>query len=288
MKANATSSPLRRCAAALAWSLALAVPGAALAQHQTRDYMFDFQPDGTFVLIDWYGTGGMVTLEQRIPVYRDSNDLTLGAGLVPAYPLGEAFARADLRILFLSIGVHAAYRTVWRDLSFEPGKKGAYCKDCNRPSRRARDHILEDSPGSDSFGWGEARTSLYLPFNQYVTGTTTGALRYEGRRDRSYDWFYTSVYDRGLIGRWEANLFVHHPDWGGIGPYVQLLSLPRGDEHDAQWAFGFNAVTRLGILPRNDLLFLTFLTRPGDGKYGQHAYFSPIRALLIYRMILPL
>ena len=288
MKSSAISRPLRRCAAAFAWWLVLVAPSVTLAQDQARDYMFDFQPDGTFVLLDWYGTGGMITLEQRIPIYRDSNDLTLGTGIVPAYPLGETFARADLRILFLSIGVHAAYRAVWRDLTFEPGKKGAYCAKCDRPSRRDRDHLLEDSPGSDSFGWGEARATMYFPFNQYVTGVATGALRYEGRHDRSYDWFYTSVYDRGLIHRFEANLFVHHGDWGGIGPYVQLLSLPRDDQHDGQWAFGFNAVTRLGILPRNDLLFITFLTRPGDGKYGQHAYFSPIRALAIYRMILEL
>jgi hypothetical protein len=288
MRSNATSTGLGRNAAAFAWLIAGLLLPSAVAAEQPRDYMFDFQPDGTFVLIDWYGTGGMLTLEHRAPIYRDSNDLTLGAGIVPAYPLGEGFARADLRILFLSIGVHAAYRTVWRDLSFEPGEDGAYCADCDRAARRDRDPLLDDTPGTDAFGWGEARASLYFPLNDYVVATTSGALRYEGRRDRSYDWFYTSIYDRGLLGRWEANLFVHHGDWGGIGPYVQLLMLPRAGEHDAQWAFGFNAVTRLGILPRNDLLFLTFLTRPSDGKYGQHAYFSPIRALLIYRMILEL
>jgi hypothetical protein len=83
-------------------------------------------------------------------------------------------------------------------------------------------------------------------------------------------------------------MFVKHRDWGGIGPYVQLLMLPRDGEHDAQWAAGFNATMRLGLLPRNDLLFLTFLIRPGDPQYGQHNYFSPIRARLIYRMLFQL
>jgi opacity protein-like surface antigen len=278
-----------RLASLLALLLAsLVLLASSAAAEQPRDYMFDFQPDGTSLLIDWYGTGGMLTLEHRLRFYGSSNDLTLAGGLVPAYPLGETFARADLRILFLSVGLHAAYRTVWRDLSFEPGENGEYCAKCDRASRRDRDHLLKDTPGSDAFGWGEARASLYFPFNDYVLATTAGALRYEDRRDRSYDWFYTSVFDHGMLGRWEANIFVKHPDWGGIGPYVQLLMLPRAGEHEAQWAFGFNAVTRLGILPRNDLLFLTFLTRPGDGKYGQHSYFSPIRALLIYRMSLEL
>ena len=44
------------------------------------------------------------------------------------------------------------------------------------------------------------------------------------------------------------------------------------------------ARSRLGLIERNDLLFATFLIRPGDGSYGQHAYYSPVRALLIYRM----
>jgi hypothetical protein len=202
--------------------------------------------------------------------------------------LGEAFARADLRILFLGIGATAAYRTVWRDLTFEPGDHGEYCKDCDRKSRRKQDPLFGKSPGSDSFGWGEARATLYFPFNQYVIGTASGALRYEGRNDRSYDWFYTSVYDRGLIERFEAQLFLKHPNWGGFGPYLQLLMLPRDGSHDAQWAFGFNAVTRLGLIHSDDLLFLTFLIRPGDGMYGQHNYFSPIRSLLIYRMIFDL
>jgi hypothetical protein len=64
--------------------------------------------------------------------------------------------------------------------------------------------------------------------------------------------------------------------------------LPRAGKHETEVAWGFNAVTRLGLIERNDLLFATFLIRPGDGSYGQHAYYSPVRALLIYRMQLDL
>ena len=49
-----------------------------------------------------------------------------------------------------------------------------------------------------------------------------------------------------------------------------------------------NAITRPGILPRNDLLFFTFLIRPTDDSFGQHSYYAPIRALLVYRMVLEL
>jgi hypothetical protein len=66
------------------------------------------------------------------------------------------------------------------------------------------------------------------------------------------------------------------------------MSLPRGDHTETEVAYGFNAVTRLGLMRRDDLLFLTFLMRPNDPAYGQHAYHAPVRALLVYRMILEL
>lgn len=276
-----------RTASTVCFAIAfLCVAGAARAE-QTRDYMLSFQPPGTFLLLDYYGTGAQLTLENRTRIYGDNNDLTLGAALIPAYPLGEVYARADLRILFLGIGATVAYRTVWRNLQFDKDPNG-YCLRCDRVGRRELDGLLDDAPGTDHWGWGEVRASLYAPFNEYLVGVSTGALRYEDRSDRTFDWFYTSVYDRGVLGRWETQLFFKHPDWGGIGPFVQLLVLPRGEEHEDQWAFGFNAVTRLDLLRSDDLLFITFLTRPGDASYGQHSYYSPIRALLIYRMQLEL
>lgn len=250
--------------------------------------MLTFQPPGTYAMVDYYGTGGMFTLEDRRQIFGNSNDLTLGAVLVPAYPLGEAHARADLRLLFLGLGGTLGYRTVWRNLTFEPGDDGEYCKACNRPARRRADGFFSDTPGSDAFALAEGRATLYFPFNEHFVALATGALRYEGGDDRAFDWFYCSVYDAGLIGRFELQGFFKHPSWGGFGPYVQMLSLPRDGQHDDQWAWGFNAVTRLGLLPRNDLLFLTFLIRPGDGMYGQQSYFSPVRALLIYRIMLEL
>jgi hypothetical protein len=272
---------------ALSASIALIVHAAPALADQPRDFMLDFQPEGTFLLVDYFGTGGQLTLEDRRDFYGNANTLTLAAGVVPAYPQADAFARADLRILFLSIGGLVAYRSVWHDLVFEPGAN-SYCLRCDRRSRRAQDSLVGDTTGSERFPYGEARASLFFPFNEHLVMESTGALRYEGRKDRSFDWFYTSIYDRGVLGRWETVLFVKDHRFGGIGPYLQLLDLPRGSRHDAQWAFGFNAVMRLGLLARNDLLFLTFLTRPGDPSYGQHNYFSPIRALLIYRMILEL
>ncbi|MFI5306884.1 MAG: hypothetical protein ACHQ53_06020 [Polyangiales bacterium] len=254
---------------------------------QRRDFMLAIQPTGTFFVADYFGTGAQLTLEHRLQVYGSANDLTVAAAAVPAYPEGDAFARADLRVLFLNFGATIAYRAVWRDLVFDAGKD-SYCVRCDRGARRGMAPLFGRTPGTERFPYGEGRVSLLLPFNEYFVGQTTLAARYEGRKDRSFDWYYTSVYDRGELTRFEAELFLKHPRWGGIGPYLQLLELPRAGHHFAQWAFGFNAVTRLGLLPRNDLLFLTFLIRPGDALYGQQSYYAPIRALLVYRMILEL
>jgi hypothetical protein len=275
-----------RSIAVIAVLMLAALSSPARAQ-QTRDYMLSFQPSGTFFLLDYYGTGAQLTLEHRTQLYNASNDVTVAAAVVPAYPLGEAYARADLRILFIGLGATLAYRSVWRSLEFEPDPNG-YCLRCDREGRREVDPFFGKSPGTDHWPYAEARASLYLPFNEHVVAVSTVAARYEGRKDRTFDWFYTSVYDRGVFGRWETQLFFKHRDWGGIGPYAQLLYLPRGDKHDSQWALGFNAVTRMGLLRKDDLVFLTFLTRPGDSSYGQHSYYSPIRALLIYRMQLTL
>jgi hypothetical protein len=280
------ASSVAALAALVALTVLVTQVAPALAD-QPRDFMLGLQPEGTFLLVDYFGTGGQLTLENRRNIYGDANSLTLATSLVPAYPQADAIARADLRMLFLSIGGLVAYRTVWHDLVFEPGAN-SYCLRCDRGSRRAQDSLFGDTTGSERFPYGEARASLFFPFNDHVVMESTGAVRYEGRKDRSFDWFYTSIYDRGVLGRWETLLFVKDHRFGGIGPYLQLLYLPREGHHDAQWAFGFNAVTRLGLLARDDLLFLTFLTRPGDPSYGQHNYFSPIRALLVYRMILEL
>jgi hypothetical protein len=87
-------------------------------------------------------------------------------------------------------------------MAFEAGED-RYCLECDRGSRRERDPLLGGSPGSDTYPFAEAKATLLLPLNEQLVGTTVGALRYEGRRDRSYDWIYASIYDRGVIGRWE-------------------------------------------------------------------------------------
>jgi hypothetical protein len=193
-----------------------------------------------------------------------------------------------MRVLFLEFSSTLGYRAIWRNLSFEPGDDGEYCKDCDRAARRERDPIFGSGPDSDHYPYAEAQITAYAPLNEWLVFTTAFTARYEGIRARTYDPFFTNIHDDGVMWISETNLFFKHRDWGGIAPYVQVMSLPRAGKHETEVAWGFNATARLGLIRKNDTLFLTFLIRPGDDYYGQHAYFAPVRALLIYRMLLGL
>ena len=278
---NATVGSTRwRCSLVLA--LLLLSASEARAQ-QRADWMLDFQPEGTRFISDFFGSGTIFRLEHLKRIYGSTNDVLLGVSTAPAYPLGEVAATADLRILFLGLGVATGYRTVWRNMTFEAGEE-SYCVQCDRGARRKRDSIFGDTPGSDHWGWAEVHARLFMPFNEHFVGLSFGALRHEGRQDRSFDWFNSTVYDGGLLGKWETLFFFKHRDWGGIGPYLQLLMLPRGGEHEAHWAIGANYIRRLGLVKRGDFIFFTFLARPGDGRFGQHSYYMPVRGLINYRL----
>jgi len=255
---------------------------------QRRDYMLEGDAFGNHLFLDYFGTGGQLTLEHRGSIYGKANSYSANVAALVGYPLAQATATATLRFLFLELGGSVGYRTVWRNLSFEPGKNGSYCSACDGAARRHQDHILGVGPDTDRYAFAEAKVQLYLPFNDNFVLTSLLAEGYQGLRPRSYDWFYTDVHDSGLITRWETLAFFKQRDWGAIGPYLQLLVLPRDGHHDSEFAWGFNAVARLGLIERNDLVFLTFLIRPGDPYYGQHSYFAPVRALIVYRVMLSL
>jgi hypothetical protein len=254
---------------------------------QRRDYMLGGDEFGTRLILDYFFTGGQLTLEHRAPIYGKANSYSANVAALVGYPLAQTTASVALRFLFLEVGGTVGYRTVWRNLSFERGED-SYCSACDSAARRHQDHVLGVGPDTDRYPFAEAKVQLYAPFNENFVLTSLLAEGYQGLRPRTYDWFYTDVHDPGLITRWETLAFFKHRDWGGIGPYLQLLVLPRAGHHESEFAWGFNAVARLGLIARNDLVFLTFLIRPGDPYYGQHSYFAPVRALIVYRITLSL
>src|SRR5687767_13020715 len=88
---------LRSVPALLMLSLGIALSAGTARGDQRRDFMLDIQPPGTFLMVDYFGTGGQLTLAHRMPIYGVSNDFTLSASVIPSYSLGEATVRGDLR-----------------------------------------------------------------------------------------------------------------------------------------------------------------------------------------------
>jgi hypothetical protein len=271
-----------------ALALVLWATPTALQADQRRDFFLTGLPPGDRYILDYLGTGGRVTLEHRRPIINKANDYTLSVSSLLGLPLAQLEVNASLRMLWFEFGVSAGYRIVWRNLSFEPGDNGAYCKDCDRVARRRQDPLFGSGAGADEFGFVEGRFQLYAPFNDWFVFTSVFALRYEDLAPRSYDWFYTTVHDPGAMPRFEAIGMFKHRDYGAIGPYVMLASMPRDGRQEPELALGFNAMTRLGLVEHNDMLFVTFLIRPGDDLYGVHSYYAPVRALIVYRLMLSL
>jgi hypothetical protein len=260
----------------------LGIPSQTRAE-QPRDYMLRLQPAGTFALLDYFGTGIQATLQHSLNVYGNLNSVQTRAFTTLMYPLGDVGIGIDIRLLMLRIGGDIGVRSVWRDLAFAPGEP------TDRVTRGKRDVFLAGNTTSDTYPFAEGRAELLLPFNRYVLATTQGAVRYEGTHPTSFDWIWAYVHDGGVIPRWEMQLWFHHPDWGGIGPYVETLSLPRDGARSLGWSAGFTAVTRAGILTRrNDLIYFSFRIRPGDNEFGQQSLHAPVRGILLYRLALEL
>jgi hypothetical protein len=198
--------------------------------------------------------------------------------------MGQGQVTASLRVLLLEVGATAGYRALWRNLAFEAGDDGEYCKACDRPARRTADPIWDSTTGLAHYGYLEGHVGLYLPLNEWMILGSQFTAHYENSPDRSYDQIYANIHDGGLMYISETTLFFKHRDWGAIGPYMQVMSMPRAGHHETEAAWGFNGLTRLGLIKRNDAVVLSLLVRPGDGTYGQHWYYWPARLIVAYHM----
>ena len=251
---------------------------------QARDWPLNPSPSGTFAHIDYLGTAGQLSIEHRLPFYGGANVLTLtGSTLVGQY-FGQVQATAALRIVILEFIGTIGYRALWRNLAFEAGENGAYCKDCDRPARRKIDPIFDPTSGHAKYPYAEAGVGLYLPLNDNMVLGSQFLAHYEDSPNRSYDQIFANIHDGGLLWVSETTLLYKHKDWGAIGPYLQVISMPRAGRYETEVAAGFNALARLGLIQRNDVVVASLLMRPGDGVYGQHWYFWPARLILDYRM----
>jgi hypothetical protein len=255
---------------------------------QARDWPLNSTPWGNYAYVDYLGAGAQLTLERRMPFYQGANALTVNASTLVGQYFGQAQVGASFRVVILEVFGNAGYRALWRNLAFEPGDNGSYCKDCDRPARRDADPIFDPTSGHAKYPYLEAGAGLYLPLNDNMILASSFMVRWEDSPDRSFDQLYANLHDGGLLYASETTMFFKHKDWGAIGPYLQVLSLPRQDRHETQVAAGFNLLTRVGLIQRNDVFIASMLFRPGDDSYGLHWYYMPARLIVSYRMAFPL
>lgn len=241
-----------------------------------RDVFLTAPRGGTWASFDAYTAGVQATLERRFSIQRDDY-----AAIIPrintlaSLGFGELAAHTDVRFLFFSVGVTGGYRRVWRTYAFAPDVHGT------RELRSAIDD--EKSFTTENWGYGEGRLRMVLPVADPVLFMGNAAVRYEDCPNNSFDWFHTTMHDRGWLFRYDATVFFRSQTIGAIGPSVRIMELPRRGDRELEIAVGFTGGRRVGLL-KNDLFLANVLARPGDDSFGFQILNMPLYALLVYRV----
>lgn len=258
---------------------------------QAQDWMIGTAREGDYVNLDLVFGAVQSTYEHRENIYGNANMLKLRAGGVVAVPFTSAQADVDMRMLNLNLGVSGGYSNVWRNMTFEDDEP------MDRKQRRERDAAGDFN--TEAFPFFEFRAGLPFAFNDYVVFNHVTAFRFTGAPERSFDYQANLVHDGKLI-RTDLQLFIKHRDWGGIAPMFQILNFPlrNPDDNDnwrTQYNFGFFAVTRAGLVGRDDLLALQVLFHSealggydNEDVYGWALLRGPVSFLLAYRSVIEL
>jgi hypothetical protein len=270
---------LATCAVLLA-GLLRAAP--ALAD-QRQDWMVAAPENGNFLNLDFVFGAVQAGIERRMPVYGNSNQLTLRGSAIAALPFGGAQADVDMRIVVLTLGMSAGYTSVWRNQTFAVGEP------LDRKERRERDAAGDFN--TDNFGFWEGRLALALPLNDYVVFNATSAWHITGADKRSFD-NQAQVVDDGRFERTDIQLFFKHERLGALAPTFEVLSFPLDNDWRTQLNYGFMLVTRAGLVRRDDILLFQMMFHSGpifgagfDNRdvYGSAVFRGPFTFLLAYR-----
>jgi hypothetical protein len=257
------------------------------AANQPQDWMLSAGKPGTYVNLDAVFGAFQAGLERRINLFGGANQLTLRGSAIAAIPFGSTQLDADLRIIILTLGTSVGAADVWHNQTFRTDEP------ITRKQRRERE--ASGQIDSMTYGFWEGRATLALPFNDYVVFNSPHSFRVTGARDRSFDNGIGVVHD-GNYYRGEFQLFIKHPDVGGIAPLVQVLNFPLDGVRHTQVNYGFVFLSRAGLTRRNDLILFQLLYHPGgslggyDNRqvYGMAVLRGPLQFTLVYRSVINL
>ena len=269
----------------LALSVCL-IPSVASAWPQQRDYFLDPPRKGTFVHADLFTAGVQATLEKRIALEDESlGMLHLRANGMASIGYADLGLQTDLRFggLF-TIGGGVGYRRVWNNFS-PPG---------GTANTRERRHDKTEPRGDKAVNWPwfELRARMVIPLESLWL-VANAVSRWEGTvgdsmPENAFDWFHTNVHDPGQLTRLDATLFYRNKHFGGIGPTVRYMNMPRDGRRDTEVVYGITFGTRPGFFRKDDLLLVQTLFDFQDKKkeFGWHVgplYKIPSYIMIIYR-----
>jgi hypothetical protein len=269
--------------------LATAAWSAHARAAEPRDYFLNAPTPGTFAHSDAYTVGVQQSIEDRRDLEPGMSMLHTRLSGILSYPYAEGSLNLDARVFLFTLGGSVGYRQVYRDLTFAPG-------DVNRSRDVRRERESAGDYGSQGFAFGEGRLRLVVPLGPLFM-VNSGTIRWEDRNDNSFDWFHANVHDHGRLVKYEATLFYRHRDFGGLGPYLRVMNLPR--ENAAAQSrrvnevhYGLVFATRPGFIRAHggntDLFLFQAVFKLGDQDYGLHAYRVPAYLLAVYRATLRL
>jgi hypothetical protein len=247
------------------------------------------QPGGTYANVDVIFPGVQAQLEHRMPIYGQANELNLRLNALPTLVFYETQFDADVRLVILSLGGSVGFRETFHALEFPAGTPPqGYDAQARRDREFAGDFTKSFS------GFGEGRATLSLPFNDNLVFVSVNALRYEGGRDRVFDWRLGIMRDAGMLLRSDTTLFFKGRSWGAFGPRVQVLNYNLDHQSNTQVNYGFTFTTRPGFRRRNDILFISLLLGAGgtvngvptQEMYGNHLFKIPGIFEIAYRTVL--
>lgn len=248
----------------------------ALADPPPRDQFLLPPVGGTWATFDAYTVGVQAQLEHRhIIRSEDYAAIIPRLGSIASLGFGELGAHLDLRLLFFSAGVSGGMRRVWRGYTFANTVSGTRQLRLDKDATKTQDAFFAP--------FGELRSRVGLPLHDNVLGVFGASLRFDDTPDNTFDWAVTTMRDGGVMGRFDATVFLRSPHYGAIGPTFRVLEHERRGKFVSDLAFGFVGGRRMGLFP-NDLLLLNVLSQPTSQEFGFHILRMPLFTLLVYRV----
>jgi hypothetical protein len=277
-----------RVGSLVCFALTLLVLPLTAAAEQHQDWLLSGTPDpGTFVNLDVAFGGVQAGLEHRIDMYGKANQLTLRGSALAALPYGNAQLDADLRLVILFLGTSIGAQDVWRNQTFAPRDS------LTRSVRLRRENAGQFD--SDTHAFWEGRAQLVLPFNDYLLFNNVSSYRITGAPERTFDHQIGVVHDGNYL-RSDFQLWIKHPEVGGIAPLFQLLNFPLDGVRHTQLNVGFIALSRAALVRRDDFVVFQMLFHAGSALggydnrevYGLALLRAPITLTLAYRSVISL